>query len=168
MLKAVLNANEILPVDYSIRKTVKVVLFNAQDQIAVFETGTLPGGGLQDDETAEEALIRECREELGMTIDQIHKICNIEQYRDYLQKHYVIEGYTAILDEIIEEPTTDDPDELKRELLWLSPRESIEFMSELLVTVSNDPNLEGDAMQGRLYNIATAKIILTQAMEEIL
>lgn len=52
--------------------------------------------------------------------------------------------------------------------MWLSPRESIESMSELLVNVSNDPNLEGGAMQGRLYNIATSKIILTQAMEEVL
>lgn len=163
-----LNANSTIPDSYAIRDTVKVVIVNPSDQIVIFDTATLPGGGVDQYENDEAALKRECMEELGMSIKDIKQVCIVEQYRDFLQRHYLVRGYMASLDGDISEPTSTDAAELDRKILWLSPQQALDYMTKVLRDVSSDKKLKDDALQGRLYNIATAKIIVTQALEEIL
>ena len=64
---ATFNDNDFEPTDYIDRPTVKAVILNDQDEVLLF-SGGLPGGGVEDGETNEQALARECMEEIGGTI----------------------------------------------------------------------------------------------------
>lgn len=49
-----------------------------------------PGGGVEDGETKEECLIRECREELGIKINIIKQLYEVKG-KDFLQHFFLIE-----------------------------------------------------------------------------
>lgn len=49
-----------------------------------------PGGGVEDGETNEECLIRECREELGIEINIIKQLYEVKG-KDFLQHFFLIE-----------------------------------------------------------------------------
>ena len=49
-----------------------------------------PGGGVEDRETNEECLIRECREELGIEINIIKQLYEVKG-KDFLQHFFLIE-----------------------------------------------------------------------------
>ena len=49
-----------------------------------------PGGGVEDGETNEECLIRECREELGIKINIIKQLYEVKG-KDFLQHFFLIE-----------------------------------------------------------------------------
>ncbi len=68
---------------YMPRPGAYALLFDAEGRIAVMETphgGYLPGGGTEDDETPEDTLRREVREECGLALGGLLKIGEAVQY----------------------------------------------------------------------------------------
>ena len=78
------------------RLTARAVVVNPQGQLAVmyaekYDIHTLPGGGVEEGESIEEALVREITEETGCTIESYESLGYVEENRfhaDYTQLSY--------------------------------------------------------------------------------
>ena len=101
-------------------------LFNKHDELAVIETSfscSLPGGGIEGDETEELALKMELNEEMGVRLQSAELVCRANQYlySRYYQKHFLkvgsfyrVESATPILVKM----------QADHELLWMDPRQA--------------------------------------------
>jgi 8-oxo-dGTP diphosphatase len=70
-------------VSYKTRPGAYAIVINANGKVAVVKTSTgffLPGGGIEQDETAEMALVREVREECGWEVVVLEKVAEAVQY----------------------------------------------------------------------------------------
>lgn len=84
------------------RLTARAVVVNPHGQLAVmyaakFDLHTLPGGGVEEGESIEEALLREITEETGCTIESYEPLGYVEENRahaDYTQISYYYIVYT--------------------------------------------------------------------------
>jgi ADP-ribose pyrophosphatase YjhB (NUDIX family) len=82
------------------RPTVKAVLFNEDDDIALIGNKVndfflLPGGGIDDGESATDGLRRECREEVGCEVEVLDELGMTEDFRSRDSKHCISSGYSA-------------------------------------------------------------------------
>lgn len=89
-----LNANKFEPENYSVRKTVKTIIPNENNEVLIFGSNLI-GGGVEKGESDEDALKREALEEAGIEIEIIKPLGDITQYRDFLKKKYIITGYIS-------------------------------------------------------------------------
>ena len=76
---------------FSIRNTARAIIFNKHKQIAFinatkYNYHVIPGGGIDDGETKEDALKRECLEETGLHIKIIREIGLTEEVQRYAHK----------------------------------------------------------------------------------
>lgn len=82
------------------RKASRGIVLDESDQMAVFYKKNknqykLPGGGLEKNETFEEAFIREVKEEVGCEVEIIKCLGYTEEYKtksNYIQTSYVFIG----------------------------------------------------------------------------
>lgn len=79
----------------------------------------LPGGGIDPEETLEEGAIRECSEELGVTVKSLTKLCVYENEERAL--HFYISEYGTGWEG---EPDIKEPEKFEG-LVWISPYEMI-------------------------------------------
>lgn len=160
---AILTTAESEPVDYKTRLTVKAIVIDEHTNVALY-SGLLLGGGVEDGESSEEALHRECMEEAGLTIKIIRPLGVVLQYRDEFRKRYEVHGFFAqALTQGV--ATTKQEDEIDKTAEWVSidgARNIFETrISELESNTGMDKNK--DSYQGRLYNTKTALIFLNEA-----
>jgi 8-oxo-dGTP diphosphatase len=103
-----------------------ILLLKHEDQYG--EWYCLPGGGQENGETLKEALIRECMEEIGATIE----VKDILFIRDYIAKNHEFKDEAESLNthqiEIMFECSTNEnyipfiglkPDSTQKEVLWI-------------------------------------------------
>jgi len=164
-LLATCNQNEIEPTDYTVRPTVKAVVIDENKNIAIF-SGLLLGGGIEDDETAEQALHRECMEEAGITIKILKSLGTVIQYRDEIKKKYEVQGFIAQLVSKEAPPTTHQEDEFGKGLIWIPLSDAKELFEKRIEELKSNPDTDfsHDAYQGKLYNTMTALIFLNEAI----
>jgi 8-oxo-dGTP pyrophosphatase MutT (NUDIX family) len=80
------NATEEEVVKYRTREAARAVVFDSEGKIGLLHVSKvhyhkLPGGGIDEGENIEQALRRECREELGCEIEIGEEIGQIIEYR---------------------------------------------------------------------------------------
>lgn len=116
------------PKFYTIRPTVKAIVLDEEGAIAMLSIdghSLFPGGGVEGDETKEEALIRECKEEIGCEVIPIGYIGDFIQYRSQTAKKYEITFFIAHLIGEKGSPTTQDDRERECVISW-ETREDVE------------------------------------------
>jgi 8-oxo-dGTP diphosphatase len=115
--------------DYRPRPGAYAVIVDDHGRLALFHKKDryfLPGGGIEPGETAEEALSREVREEIGWTFEIGRKIGEATQYViSKHDKHFAIQGtyYEARLLQQVGQP--EEPGD---ELVWLPQPEAIALL----------------------------------------
>jgi len=145
-------------VEYMDRLTVKVVIVD-DNKVLILNKGLLPGGGVDENESDQVAIVRELNEELGATVRDVKEIGTVVQYRNFLSKRYVINGYVATLDSIGGSTNPQDKGEARFVQTWLSVKDALAFVSQSIRALEAEP-ANDDAYQGRLYNLMTTRELL--------
>ncbi len=118
------------------RNTARAVLVNADGQVAVAcfrKSGRyfLPGGGVDDGETPEQALRREIREEVGYEITDIVSIGIVEEYRHFRGMHQTAHCFTARVTQFVGTQLTEHEIAQGMEVLWV---DSVEAAIEIITS----------------------------------
>lgn len=146
-------------IQYTDRPTVKV-LVKKDDKLLVLNEGSLPGGGIEPGESDLDAITRELREELGITVKDIQEVGTVVQYRNLIDRKYLINGYTAELE------TTGGPTDPQNEreaqltVKWLTLDEAVAYVSESINEAKLKPMHNATDQQSKLYNLMTTLELL--------
>ncbi|MGM9986174.1 MAG: NUDIX hydrolase [Bacillaceae bacterium] len=119
---------KITGIDYKQRIGAYGIGFNAEGKVAVVRTATgyfLPGGGIENNETHEACIKRECIEEIGYKIKVIDFIGTASKFHYSDTLHYYMHGIGYFYYMKLEKKITDRVEE-DHQLVWLSPAEAIE------------------------------------------
>lgn len=118
------------------RKAARGIVFDSEDNMAVFYKKNknqykLPGGGLEENETFEEAFIREVKEEVGCEVKITGCLGYIEEYKtksNYIQTSYVFVG--KIVNKLENLELTKMEQDEGGERLWMKPVQALTKMKE--------------------------------------
>lgn len=143
---------------YTDRATVKVVIKKG-DKLLILNKGLLPGGGIDPGESDHDAITRELREELGVTVKDVREIATVVQYRNLLDKKYLINGYAATLETTGGLTDPQDVGEAQFTIQWLALEEATTYVSESIEEAKLKP-MDNDTNQGKLYNLMTTYELL--------
>lgn len=118
--------------EYRRRDSVYALAFDADGKIGTMKfidvaTNILPGGGVEEGETKEEALKREVREELGCNIENLKLIGSFDSFNNPAKVNYLTHIYTADIYGEKGEPTPTEDYEIGLEIIW---RTMDELMTE--------------------------------------
>lgn len=129
-----INQNSFEPQDYTIRKVVRALLLNTDKTQVLFFGSALPGGGVEEGESNEEAVVRECLEEVGAHVQVGRCLGEVVVYRDASRQKYITHAYVCEVIGDLREPTTSDPSEQKTVKSWRSISAAI---SELFLEIDD-------------------------------
>lgn len=107
------------------RKAVRAVVLDENNNVAVIHAVKrsfyeLPGGGVEDNEDYTEAIIRECKEEIGCDVEVVDEIGFIVEYRK--QEQLIKESYCylcRVIGNKGELDLQDDEKELQISIEWV-------------------------------------------------
>lgn len=119
------------PKEWRERQTVKALIVDNNNNIALVGNKwwrLLPGGGVEQNETHEEAVGREAMEEVGCNITDIQEFACTEDFRNKDGVHQITHFFTAKLDGEKGEPTTTQDDEQGMKVDWLTLDEAINLL----------------------------------------
>lgn len=146
-------------IQYTDRPTVKAVI-KKDNKVLILNKGLLPGGGIDLGESDQDAITRELQEELGVTVKDVQEIGTVVQYRNLLEKKYLINGYVASLETAGGLTNPQDEGEAQFTIQWLALKDALTFVAESIEEVKLKP-MNDDANQGKLYNlIATYNFLI--------
>lgn len=148
-------------IHYTDRPTVKVII-KKDNTVLILNKGLLPGGGVDNLESNHDAISRELQEELGVTVKDIEEIGTVIQYRNFLNKKYIINGYTATLASAKGLTNPQDEGEAQFTENWLNIEDALEFVSKSIAEAELQ-QMNDDANQGKLYNLMTTYQLLKYA-----
>lgn len=124
------------PAFYSTRRTAKGIVLDSHRKVAlVSKKGSgfyfLPGGGIEEGESTEEALKRECAEEMGQSIKIERKFATTSEYRAKSAELYETSCFIARLSEDGQDlEVIPDDSLLGMEVLWIGKPEAIELLKK--------------------------------------
>lgn len=147
-------------IEYRDRPTVKVIISKGRD-VLILNNGLLPGGGIEPDEADFQAIERELAEELGASVENISVIGEVVQYRDFLKRRYVVNGYSADLVAFDKEPNPQDEREAQLTVGWHTIDVALELVEASIRHYDNIAIVD-DSQQGKLYNLRTTYELLRQ------
>jgi 8-oxo-dGTP pyrophosphatase MutT (NUDIX family) len=139
------NVSEEEALEYSVRKAARAIVFDDDKNIALLHATKnfyykLPGGGIEEGESSEEALRRECIEEIGCKVEIVEELGLVMEYRKKYKLNQTSYCYIAKL--VGEKGIPNlEPDEIEEgfETVWLSIGEAIKKVKESQPTVYSGP-----------------------------
>lgn len=123
-------------VQYRERFACRAVVFDTDNKIAIMQVDSdnyhkIPGGGVEEGETKDEALRREILEEAGVNIEVVQEIGEIIELRDFSRIKQASYCYLAkVVGEKGDHDMTDGEKAEGLELIWLPIEETIKRMSK--------------------------------------
>jgi 8-oxo-dGTP diphosphatase len=121
---------------FKTRTAVRALVFDTDNNMAIHHATRegyckLPGGGVEVGESYEEALARECKEEIGCAIEIMHEVASQTEYRKKLLINQTSLCYIA---RVVGEKGTPafEPEEIEHgvEVLWLPMAEARRRIAE--------------------------------------
>ncbi|MFA6194326.1 MAG: NUDIX domain-containing protein [Patescibacteria group bacterium] len=119
---------------FEVRRAARAVVFDNDKNIGILYVGKynyhkLPGGGLEGDESIEEALKRECLEEIGCNIEIFEELGEIIEYRDeWLLKQHSYCYLANMVGDKGRPDFTQKEIETGFEIKWVSLEEAIKLL----------------------------------------
>lgn len=122
------------------RVAVKAIVFDQDNNVALVGTKylLLPGGGVEEGETLEEALVRECMEELGCNLVIEGKVGTTEEYRVRDARYQVTHCFIARVVGEKGVPTTEQEDERGIEVEWMPLADAYDFLERQIDLIPNE------------------------------
>ncbi len=117
------------------REAARAVVFDNENRIGLLNVKRypyykLPGGGVEESETIEIALDRECKEELGVEIKVIKEIGSIIEYRAKWKLCQISYCFLAKINSEKGIPNFTDKEKAEIfEIVWAEPREALKLIS---------------------------------------
>lgn len=139
---------------YEDRPTVKAVI-KKDNKILIINDGLLPGGGIDPGESNQEALIREIQEEIGATIKNVKEIGLVVQYRNLINRRYIVDGYVAELETIGGPKNPQNEGEAQFTTHWLSLEDARTYVADSIEKIQLTPHKDPIAQESLLYNMMT-------------
>ena len=140
---AILRQKDVFPLQeeqknivYKDRLTGKAIVFDYENNVALIGNRMnpfylLPGGGIAENESVENGIIRECFEEIGCNIELVDRVGIIEDYRTRDRKHCINYCYTAkIVGEKGKPRRIDNEIEIGMHTKWIDPKEALELFKK--------------------------------------
>ncbi|MBQ7327945.1 MAG: NUDIX domain-containing protein [Clostridia bacterium] len=127
------------------RKGARGIVVDADGKIAVFykekeNVYKLPGGGIDEGETAEQAFVRECFEEAGCVVEIVDALGVVEEIKTYghfRQTSFVYVG------RVVENTGVLHITEKERQegayIIWKSPEEALQLMAACVDQIKDSP-----------------------------
>lgn len=129
-----LGEPEQLKTQYELRKSARVILINNAGEIAIqhlqnYRFYKLPGGGLDQGETIEEALVREVREEVGCDCKIIRPVGSTIEYRAKYKLLHISYCFVAtVTSPIINQNFEEDEIAAGQTNIWVAPQEVLDLV----------------------------------------
>ncbi|MBI3633332.1 MAG: NUDIX domain-containing protein [Candidatus Vogelbacteria bacterium] len=157
----------VAPAVYTTRTTAKGVILNAHNKIVlVSKKGSgfysLPGGGIEEGETPESALMREAQEEVGCDITILKKFATTEECRDKTMELYKTDCFLARV--LLEDEGSNfvpDDSMFGLENIWISRAEAAELLYKQLIKIK----LGSDNYYNRGFNSARDTFFVKTSLE---
>lgn len=141
---AIFNQKDVFPeqddnkqdIVFEDRPTGKAIVFDNENKIALVGNKVnsyylLPGGGIDEDESIEDGITRECKEEIGCDVTLLNNLGIIEDYRNRDKKHCINHCHTAkLIGEKGELKLTEEEEKNGLHVIWVPLDEAIEILEK--------------------------------------
>ena len=123
-------------INFRNRITGKAIIFDNENNIALVGNGInsfylLPGGGVDNGESVENGIIRECLEEVGCKVELKEAVGVIDDYRNRDKKHCINYCYSAkIIGSKGELTLTKEEEKNGLHVIWMSLDEAIKILEK--------------------------------------